>query len=87
MSHLLLDVKFMVSNTDLVIISIFCNDNFSCCYKPIGISDFHHMVTTEQAVSCFIVLFLYHEWLICEVQSVFIMEHELIYEQLEDFAL
>jgi len=38
------------------------------------------MATSEQAISC---LFLYHVWLLCDVQSVFI----LVYKQLEDFVL
>jgi hypothetical protein len=83
MSHLLLDVIFVVSNTDLVIITIFCNSRFCCCYKLFGMSAFHRMATSEQAVSGFGMLFLYHAWLICAVQSVFIMEHELVYKQLD----
>lgn len=51
--------------------------------QTLGIPGIHHMATSEQAIPCFAVLFLYHVWLLCDVQSVFM----LVYKQLEDFAL
>lgn len=69
----------MVSNADLVIISTFCNNSFSCCYKLLV----RLTSTSEQAIYCFAVLFLYHMWLVYDVQSVFL----LVYKQLEDFVL
>jgi hypothetical protein len=69
----------MVSNADLVIISTFCNNSFSCCYKLLV----YLMSTSEQANYCFAVLFLYHMWLVYDVQLVFI----LLYKQFEDFVV
>jgi hypothetical protein len=45
---MILGVRFMVSNADLVIIKIFCNNSCSCSYKTLSIPDIHLVATSER---------------------------------------